>query len=160
MSIPENNNRWTFIEKRWRKSLCKCECWTEKEIYTHHYKDWSSKSCWCLQKERTIEKSKKHWMYKTKFYRTWQSINQRCTNPNHQDYYNYGGRWITVEWNSFEEFMKDMYQEFSEHHKQYGWQQTTIDRKKVNLNYSKDNCRWVNRKVQNNNKRIHSNDSE
>lgn len=153
MDIPKKNNRWTFISREWKEAYCKCDCWNTKIIFIHHYKSWASKSCWCLQKERSTEKSRKHWMSWTKFYKTWHAINQRCTNPRHQDYDNYWGRWIRVEWNIFEEFMKDMYEEFLEHEKQYWGQQTTIDRREVNWNYSKSNCRWADRKTQNNNKR-------
>ena len=41
----------------------------------------------------------------------WRSMKQRCMDPNHPAYYNYGGRGITVcqEWaESFERFWEDM----------------------------------------------------
>lgn len=54
---------------------------------------------------------KTHGLSKTKEYRTWQRIKQRCYNPNHDKYEHYGGKGIYVceSWyNSFEAFFSDM----------------------------------------------------
>jgi hypothetical protein len=44
-------------------------------------------------------------------YASWRNMIQRCTNPNHQQYQDYGGRGIEVceQWrNSFQKFLQDM----------------------------------------------------
>src|SRR5262249_8629259 len=46
----------------------------------------------------------KHGMAHSAEYRTWRSINTRCTNPNAVQYPRYGGRGIKVLFGSFEDF--------------------------------------------------------
>lgn len=75
-------------------------------------------------------------------------MKQRCVNPNHLAYKNYGARGITVcsEWNDFLPF----YEWCMENGYKPG---LTLDRINNNLGYSPDNCRFVDRVAQNNNSR-------
>ena len=77
---------------------------------------------------------------------TWASMVKRCTNPNNNRYYLYGGRGISVcsEWRSFAGFVSDM------GIKPEG---KTIDRIDFNKGYFKSNCQWATNKEQANNKR-------
>ena len=76
---------------------------------------------------------------------------QRCYNPNNEHYKDYGGRGIQVcdEWhnengviNFYHWAMNNGYND-----------NLTIDRIDVDGNYCPENCRWVDYKTQNNNKR-------
>lgn len=91
----------------------------------------------------------KHGGRHTRIYHIWLDLRQRCNNPKNHAYSNYGGRGIKVceEWNnSFTSFLS-----WSEKN---GYNNTlSIDRIDVDSDYSPDNCRWVNRKIQNINKR-------
>jgi hypothetical protein len=79
-------------------------------------------------------------------YRTWVRMRQRCYDPNDQNYKWYGARGIRVckRWDRFDLFVKDMGCRPSGH---------TLDRKKVNRNYSPSNCKWSSIEEQNRNTR-------
>lgn len=173
MSKPNNLLNQTFgrlrvIERaestsagksRWK---CKCECGNEAFVTADDLKSGHTKSCGCLHREisssvmasistgKTGERNNayRHGGRKTKLYNIWAQMRQRCTNPNHRRYSDWGGRGITVceEWNDFVVFrdwaLSNGYQEG-----------LSIDRKDNDKGYSPDNCRWSTSKEQNNNKR-------
>ena len=93
-------------------------------------------------------------MCATRLYRVWASMKDRCYNPNKKEYHNYGGRGITIcdEW-------RDDFQEFHDWAFTNGYDENaprgacTLDRIDVNGNYCTENCRWVDMKTQNNNRR-------
>lgn len=90
----------------------------------------------------------KHGKSNTRLHRIWQNMKNRCRNPRNPDYKYYGGRGITVceEWNDFICFEKWATKN--------GYSKDlTLDRVDVNSGYCPNNCRWVTRKVQSNNKR-------
>lgn len=124
---------------------CKCDCRIDKIIYTstNSLKSGHTSSCGCQRVKNFT--AKKHGMYKTKVYYTWNGMKQRCLNPKHEEYHNYGGRGITVcpEWLVFENFLRDM---------GVPEKTSTIDRINNDLGYFKENCRWTTTAVQNLNK--------
>lgn len=127
--------------------LCKCECGSEKEIEASSLREGTSKSCGCVKKENAKNLNLSHGMYRSAQYKAWQKMKERCLNPNVERYPNYGGRGITVckRWlESFENFYEDMGDKPTPQH--------SIDRKDVNGNYEKDNCRWVTNQEQHYNK--------
>ena len=79
-------------------------------------------------------------------YLSWVAMKQRCLNCNHDSFMDYGGRGITIQpsWMDFRNFLFDM-----------GMRPKgkTLDRKDVNGNYTKDNCKWSTIKTQNRNRR-------
>lgn len=78
-------------------------------------------------------------------YRSWRSMKTRCLNKNHNYYWRYGGRGITIckRWlHSFENFLADMGERPDG---------LTLDRKNNNGNYTPKNCFWATRKHQSEN---------
>lgn len=94
----------------------------------------------------------KHGISKSRFHKIWENLRSRCTNPKVFLYHRYGGRGIKVQWRSFLEFKKDMYESYLEHCSLHGENKTLIDRKNNDGDYSEDNCRWVTAKESQRNK--------
>lgn len=94
-----------------------------------------------------IKANKTHGLSTSQQYRAWMNMKARCDNPNFIEYQHYGGRGITYDpkWKTFVGFWKDM---------EEGYQPNlSLERKDVNANYSKENCRWIPRGHQQRNKR-------
>lgn len=122
---------------------CQCSCGTIKEIRMTDLKSGLTLSCGCLLREKIVT----HGKTKSRIYRIWRGMIQRCTNPRHELYYNYGGRGVTVcdEWKNFESFYRDMGDPPDD--------ALTLERKDNEIGYCIGNCTWATRAEQSNNKR-------
>ena len=144
---------WRYIileEIKWwsyKMAICKCVCWTVKTVRIAHLNSWAIISCWCYNNEQVKIRSTTHWLRHTKIYRVWSTLIQRCKNPKNASYKDYWWKWITCDpkWEKFEWFWEDMWPSYIE------W--LTIDRKKNDWNYCKNNCRWATHTVQARNRR-------
>lgn len=136
-------------EPKWK---CVCDCGNCVTVVGGSLRSGKTQSCGCLQHERHKQSSLKHGGCSdnspVRLYRIWSNMKQRCTNPNHHFYKNYGGRGITVnrEW-------QDSYIAFRDWALSNGYSDDlTLDRIDLNGDYNSDNCRWVTYKIQANNK--------
>jgi len=117
---------------------CDCDCGHSPIVYAGNLTSGRSTSC-NKCKRRT------HGLSNSPEYEAWKALNQRCTNPKHPSYKDYGGRGISVEYQSFEEFYNDVGPRPSPIHQ--------LDREENSGNYEPDNCRWVIPEVNTSNKR-------
>jgi len=104
--------------------LCKCDCGKKLEISGRDL--------------RVGKRNFRHGGAKTRLYRIFNGMKQRCFNKNNHKYGVYGGRGILVckEWLDFKNFrdwaLKNGYGE-----------NLSIDRIDNDGNYKSDNCRWI-----------------
>lgn len=143
--------RWLVLhraENRGKKVcwLCRCDCGKERRVSAWSLTSGESISCGCYN----LELITTHGMTNTPEFRAWNSMKQRCNNPNDKNYHNYGGRGISIcdSWlDSFENFYSDMGKRPDNH---------SIDRLDNDGNYCPENCKWVTMFEQNCNKRNNS----
>ena len=99
-----------------------------------------TKSCGCIRGKSIIT----HGLRYHNFYGTWRQMVQRCNNPKHRYYKNYGGRGITVceEWLDIATFI--VWVEATYPH----IEGMTLDRIDNDEGYSPENCTWSDKTTQ------------
>lgn len=145
-----------FGRSKW---LCRCNCGKETIVAGFNLKNGNIKSCGCLRKEQSCLNGKiystTHGKSKTKTYKVWECMNQRCNNTRHRQHKDYGGRnppitvckrWYNKNSKGFQNFLDDM--------GKCPGKGYSIDRIDNNKGYYKENCKWSTSKEQNRNTRF------
>ncbi len=140
------SGRLTAIERSTRNGktawICQCKCGNMCTVIQNNLVSGDTKSCGCLYRETRKQVSRTHGYARTRTYRIWCGIVQRCTNPRNKDYGAYQGK-LCDKWREFAEFLKDMGPCPSD--------LLTLDRIANDGNYEPGNCRWATRKEQTHN---------
>lgn len=136
---------------KWR---CVCECGNKVEVTACQLSSGKTQSCGCLRNDALIQRVTTHGGSHDRLYRVYHNMINRCYNKNSDDYKYYGGRGIIIcdEWlNDYPAFKDWAYNNGYDDKATIG--ECTIDRIDVDKNYSPDNCRWVDMKIQSQNRR-------
>lgn len=136
--------------KRSRVWHCICDCGGNTWVRRAALVNGNTKSCGCYSAEKTRSMFTKHGHSaggaESPTYYSWHNMMKRCTIPKAKQYSDYGGRGIKIcpEWFSFERFLADMGERPDG---------CTLDRREVDGDYTKENCRWATKATQSRNRR-------
>lgn len=138
--------------------LCRCECGKEVTVITNSLTRGNTRSCGCWERDfvmpilfakrgDTTVHGHAGRGRQSLTYSSWQSMNNRCTNPKNPRWNEYGGRGITIDprWREFQNFLADMGERASK--------DLSIDRIDCDGPYTAQNCRWATRSQQQLNRR-------
>lgn len=132
--------------------MCRCDCGNVLKVLRGNLLKGAQTSCGCYRDSHRAEigalaTRHGHAAIRSGAYRSWMAMNQRCNNPNSDEYFRYGARGVTIciRWQVFENFLADMGERPI---------RKTLDRYPNNEgNYEPSNCRWATISEQNKNRR-------
>ena len=146
--------KWTVITQvgkctsgqlRWK---CVCDCGTQRTVAGYSLKSGDSKSCGCGKSRAFRERNTLHGDSRTRLYKIYYGIKNRCYDKKNENYRYYGKKGIKM----CKEWMEN-YLKFKKWAEDSGYAKNlTIDRINNNGNYEPNNCRWVSMMEQNRNK--------
>lgn len=170
MSVPQKQSVYvgrtyhylTVLSTERDKCKCQCVCGAITIVPKRNLRSGNTKSCGCwlvsgkqfkihieVRALHRIAKYKEKKIRHPRLYEAWKNIIKRCSNPNHQLYKWYGARGIQI----CSEWRNDFFA-FQHWARTHGYRRgLEIDRANNDAGYSPDNCRWVTRKENCQNKR-------
>nr|DAH19590.1 MAG TPA: PVL ORF-50-like family [Caudoviricetes sp.]DAH49188.1 MAG TPA: PVL ORF-50-like family [Caudoviricetes sp.] len=126
---------------------CVCSCGNVVDVDGTRLRNGSVKSCGCLKHKAYTST---HHMTRTRLYYAWANMRNRCKRESVKSYKDYGARGIKVcaEWEKSFESFRDWALEngYSD--------DLTIERKNHDGDYCPENCCWVTKAAQANNRRM------
>ena len=134
-----------ILKEYWKNGTryykCRCPCGNEFEEIAINVERGHSTTCGFHYKELDADS-----LFRKRYKKMLGRANSN--DANYQDIK------VDERWQDFNNFKEDMYESFVEHLKQYGRNDTTLDRIDPFKNYSPNNCRWATKQEQSRNKRL------
>lgn len=115
-------------------ALCRCRCGQTRAVRSDALGEGGTNSCGCLMIEERGKSSITHGQSKTRTHNIWIGMWKRCTNNSNNRYEFYKDKIPPIEWKDYEVFLRDMGE---------CPDGLSLERKKNELPYSKDNCVWA-----------------
>ena len=138
--------------KRTRLWGCSCDCGGSATVAAGHLWSGHTQSCGCMWRDTVGDSSFKHGLSTTpEMYAYWAAKN-RCENPEHPSYRNYGGRGIQFRFASFDEFFSSVGPRPAGTDEK-GKALYSLDRIKNERHYEHGNLRWATKSDQMKNSR-------
>lgn len=142
--------RLTVIQRHGKKGWeCVCDCGNKTISNSYQLRNGITISCGCYHREICGDQHRKHGYTKSRLYRIFYKMHERCYRPQNDNYKWYGGTGVIIcdEW-------KNNFVAFKDWSLQNGYAENlTIDRIDPWGNYEPDNCRWITIQEQQKNKR-------
>lgn len=140
---------WTVLSPGKPNSVCRCVCGKVKSVNSRTLRTGASRSCGCKRKPLMNATRPSSYLWQRVEWVAWKSMVHRCTSPKAKSYAGYGGRGITVcdRWlgpDGYANFLADMGPRPDGQ---------SLERLDVDKGYSPENCTWIPRASQADNKR-------
>lgn len=142
VSRAENKGKQT----RWN---CVCDCGNTTISNSYELRVGKVISCGCYHREQCGNEHRTHGMSKTRLYRIFYKMHERCYKPTNDNYKYYGGLGVKI----CDEWVND-FPAFKNWSLMNGYKEDlTIDRIDPSKDYEPNNCRWITIQEQQKNRR-------
>lgn len=132
-----------------RRVIGKCDCGKTKEFNLYRLTGGLTNSCGCMIGIETSKRQTTHGLTKHPIFNVFKKMKDRCYNPKHESYKDYGGRGIIIC-----DLWKNNFTEFYNWCIKNNWQKgLQIDRVNNDGNYEPSNCQITTPKINSVNKR-------